>query len=366
MSSSFRAEVFNLCKKCATDSHSLKIRETIQNISKSERVVEGDQQRISEPLHGDLAYISAQKRIQFLGYLLTDESVDSINKTPPFHATHLSSNERQLIEMAHLTISFFIDSCLETIRRKYPKASLLLDPYANYTKPLKKTDAVSFLKKEDITDCVKAFQTSDLYKMVSENDALVILEKASEESIRQLGVVIDRQLLEGYSNPDGEMIELLNKVSSSSISGPDILMVHTLYCYALQKSLENASQMIYEAVLGKSFVVLNNDNIISIDNEEHSYLYDKHTVLCQDIKWGLSGSTVGSIILFDCDISDVTHVKEFGEVVSETISYSREFGESVKISFVTVDDDINPIHSLTKRILKSKAGKMAVKIVSRS
>jgi hypothetical protein len=362
MSLSFRTAVFNLCKKCITDSHSLEIRETIQSISKSDIDVEGNQQRIQEPSHGDLAYISSHKRIQFLGYLLTDESVDSINKTPPFHATHLSSNERQLIEMAHLTVSFFIDSCLEMIKQKYPKSSLLLDPYANYVKPLKKTDAKSFLKKEDIIDCVKAFEASELYKMVAENDALVILEKVSEESIRKLGAVIDRQLQEGYSDPNGEMVDLLNNVSSPSISGSDILMVHTLYCYALQKSLENASQMIFEAILGIRFVVLNNDNIISIDSEEHSNFYYKHTVLCQDVEWGLSGSIVGSIILFDCVFSDATHVREFGKVVSETISYSREFGESMKISFVTVDDDINPIHSLTNRILKSKAGKMPVKI----
>ena len=122
MPSSFRTAVFNLCKKCETDS--LEIRDAIINISKSERVEEGNQQRNHEPSHGDLAYISSNKRIQFLGYLLTDESVDSINKTPPFHATHLSSNERQLIEMAHLTIRFFIESCLEVIRQKCPNASL--------------------------------------------------------------------------------------------------------------------------------------------------------------------------------------------------------------------------------------------------
>lgn len=67
------------------------------------------------------------------------------------------------------------------------------------------------------------------------------------------------------------------------------------------------------------------------------------------------------LVCLDFDQSDNNHVKEFGKIYSETINIAGEFGHTSKMTIVTVDDDLNPIHSLTNRIIKSKLGRLKVK-----
>ena len=359
MEQNFRSAVFQLCKKCEKHPRSKEIRELIHNISvavnKNKDGIPG------RPSHGDLAYISSQQKVQFLGYLITDESIDEINKQLPFHATPLDENERFIIETAYLTLYAFIEACISEIKEKHPRAYMLINPYFKYRKPNIKTDAASFFEEDAFEECAKAFKNGKVYRKLIENDTLYVLDSLPQDHLHALSSTIDKQFKQDYSSVSKETEDMIMKFDTASLTLPDLVLLYCVYCYALQSALLNAVQMLFEAILGKDFAVLNNDNIININHIGKNWVYEKYVVLCQGDFWGLGLSNLGSIVLLDCDLSDNYHVKEFGSVYSETFSFAGEFGESTMFSFATVDEELNPIHIFTDYAMNSKLGQMPVK-----
>ena len=360
MEKDFRSTVFNLCKECKKHPSAQEIRELIHNISVV--VTEKEEDIPGSPPHGDFAYISSHHNVQFLGYLITDESIDEINKQAPFHVTSLDENERFIIEMAHKTLYAFIDKCISEIKAKHPKAYMLINPYFQYREPVYKTDASSIFDTDAFEECAKAFRKSKVYRKLIENDTLYVLDSVSKEYLQLLSTLINKEFKQDYSTVSKETEEMLMKFDKTSPTMPDILMLYCIYCHALQRSLFNAIQLLFEAILGKEFVVLNNDNIINIDQKGKDSVYEKYEVLCQGGFWGIGTlSNIGSIVLLDCDLSDNYHLKRFGMVYSETFSFAGEFGESTKLSFATVDEELNPIHIVTDYAMNSTLGKVLIK-----
>ena len=360
MEKDFRSAVFDLCKECKKHPRSQEIRELIHNISVV--VTKKEEDILGSPPHGDFAYISSHHNVQFLGYFITDESIDEINKQPPFHVTPLDENERYVIEMAHKTLQAFIDACISEIKEKHPKAYILINPYSQYREPDLKTGANSIFNRDAFEECVTALRRGKVYKKLIENDTLYALDSVSKEHLQLLSSLIDKEFRRNYSNVSKETEDILLKFDTASPTMPDILMVYCIYCHALQRVLSNAIQLLFEAILGKKFVVLNNDNIINIDQRGSNQVYEKYVVLCQGAFWGIGSiSNIGSIVLLNCDLSDSYHIKRFGVVYSETLSFAGEFGESTKLSFATVDEELNPIHIVTNHAMNSTLGKMPVK-----
>ncbi len=358
MNIGFRKAVFNLCRKCMDNPSSKIIANLIHDISYVNDTTDGMLGSV-KPSHGDFAYISSSNRIQFLGYLLTDESVELINKQKPFHVVPLSEDERKIMEMAYLTIQFFIDSCTKNMRQKYKKASILINPYLNYTIPRLKTDAESFLSSDDLDECVKEFESINIYRKLIENDALYFIEN-DEAAIRSIDAALVRQFSRDYSSVSNETKSIVYTLDAGRISTENVLMIYPIYCLALRKSIENAIQMLFEAITGDELIVLNNDNLISVDGEKKDLVYTRYTVLCQDLIFRKTGSNIGSLVCLDYDRNDNDHIKKFGNIYSETINMMGEFGQTSKMTIITVDDDLNPFYSLTNRILDSKIGSLKV------
>lgn len=354
MSVNFRTAVFRLCKKISTCTEAQKIRAIIHNMSV---VVEtsDDPKVIKRPPHGDLAYIGAHQRIQFLGYLFADESVDAINKKKPFSATPLDDDEREIIEEAHNTIRYFLDECMVEVKKKNPRIAILIDPYLKYRKPKLKCNAKAFLNQNDLAECVKAFTLGKVYKKIISNETLCFFDQVTDSIFHQLVSVQNKQFTEDMNTVTKETEEFFQKLyANSQIGVSDVLMIYTSYCYALRKSLELAVQMLYEAILGLDMPVMNNDNIINLVDHQSSIVYEKYVVLTQEIMLGYAGSGVGSMALLTCNPSETNHIKEFGIMIAVTVNLISEFGSSSKVTIITVDEELNPIHRYTDAIIESK------------
>lgn len=360
MEQSFRSAVFQLCKKYENNPKANEIRELIHYISVVTRSAEEENDTFDLPPHGDFAYIASHHNIQFLGYLITDESVDEYNKQAPFHLTGLDEDERRIIETGHKTIISFIDACLAELKDKHPQAYMMVNPYYAYKSPKLKAEAESLFSDDELSNCVEAFKRSKPYRKIVENDTLYILDSVSKDNLLVLASVIEKQFRQDYSELSEETQEMLLKLNTSNPKIPDLVLAYCVYCYSLQRALSNAVQLLFEALLGKPFVVLNNDNIIDYEHRRGDLVYERYTILSQDMFF--SNPDIGSVVLLSCDVTPGTNIKEFGCVYSETISFSQEFGSSIKVSFVTVDDDLNPIHLATDYIINSRLGRMPVKL----
>lgn len=362
MGKDFKTAVFRLCKKWSESSQAKEIRQVIKDITLLKNVPFSDESNINNPTHGDLAYIASQNKIQFLGYLLVDDSLEYVNNNTNFCATHLSDEERHIIETAHLGLTLFIESCIGEIKKKFPQSSILINPYSNYHEPQIKTDATSFFTSEDLYECVESFKKGALYNKILQDDILRLFENTSEAEIVNLGLTINKQLKKDFEEMTDETQDFLESLYKDCNTPPEIMVAYSFYCYALQQSLKNAVEMLFEAIIGEEFLVLNNDNIIKLDNKNNNTVYEKYTVLCQDVFFGISGSKIGSVVLLSCEPMDNYHIKKFGVIFSETVSISTELGHSSKISLVTIDENLNPIHLLTNRILESSMGKRCYKV----
>ena len=361
MGVSFRTAVFNLCKKVSTCPEALKIRDLIHNLSVVVETAEDDPKVIKRPPHGDLAYIGAHQRIQFLGYLFADESVNEINKQEPFSATALDDDEREIIEKAYNTVRYFLDACMAEVKRKYPKIAILVDPYSQYRNPNLRCKARAFLTENDVAECVEAFKSGKVYKKIITNEALRFFDRVNDPIVHQLVAVQNKQFTDDMDTVTKETEDYFHKLyTSSQIGVADVLMLYTSYCYALRRSLGLAAQMLYEAILGLDMPVMNNDNIIDLADHQNNIVYEKYVVLTQEVMLGFAGSGVGSMALLTCDPSETNHVKEFGEMIAMTVNLIGEFGSSSKVTMITVDEELNPIHRYTDAIMETKLGQSPV------
>lgn len=351
-SESFRTTVFQICKKMNTFEYAEVIKKLIHDISVI-RSVGGNSTIDQKPNHGDLALISRSYNNQFLGYLLVDELAETINDQHSFQVSHFDDTERKIVETAHLTIKRFVDLCIAEIKDRYPVLSALVDPYAIYKIPNIRSESVSYLSDEDMGDCVESFKSSMLYKTVMGCESIRVFENTPPEVIRGLSISIDKMMKGNYTTTSDEISHILMKANGTRATAPDVLMIITIYLYALKRSLENAIQMLYESIIGNELIVFDNNNIIKLDGLKSVGTYNMYTVLCQGILFGRYGSRISSLVLLDCDTETGNHIKEFGSIISETVSFDRELGNTSKYSFVTVDEALNPIHSFTDMLIKS-------------
>lgn len=363
MEDNFRTAVFKLCKKLPQRQEVNTIRKAIRDLSvvaKSENEQNGVFQRPT--VHGDLAYISQSQHLQFLGYLLIDESVDDINKNNFFKATKLSDEERYPFEMGYLTTTFLIDSCIKRLSEKWPVASQLLNPYVKYKEPEIHTNAKSFLTKDEIEECVSSFCNIDIYKKIYSNDALFPIEQSNMKVIKQLSAAQEKQFVEDLKSPTEEIKNYISKIQNNRSFGiSEIVQTYLILCESLRVSLANAVQLIYESIIGNDLLVMNNDCVINLSGPKSDLVYEKYNVLIQNNSFFIKGFEIGSIALLTIDLNKNQHIKEFGSIVSLTYSTDQEFGSSTKIGIITVDCNLNSIHNLTDIILSSDIGKASVK-----
>ena len=359
MSTSFEKAVFQLCKKINKDSKFEEIRNDIKSVIINKK--NHTDNFLDYKIYEDQSYVANHFRMQFLGFLLVDESLDEINSKTLFQLKKYNKQERQILEKAYITTIHFIDKCLEDVKNKYPKVSLLLDPYAQYRKPKIESDAQSFLDEEDIEQCAASFKSGKIYNKIISNDALQIIENTDERIISYLATTLKKQFSDEMRGVSPEIKEYIQKIKTSNrIGTEDVLMAYSIFCYTLMSSLETAIQIMYDALIGKTMVVMNNENIIALPNHSSDLIFEKRSVLIQDAIINNTYGGVGSIALLDCDSSKETHIKDFGIMVSITINYANDLGESTKITIITVDDELNKIHLLTNSILDTDLGKASI------
>lgn len=135
---------------------------------------------------------------------------------------------------------------------------------------------------------------------------------------------------------------------------PDIIMAEILLILGLRKTLENASSLLFTALVGEDLIVLDNNNIINIDKNFSNILHKVFQISCNDIFLARSDNTVGNILLIDCFPNEKNHIHEFGYITSYTANWSQEVGNTSKITAITVDDTLNPIYTLTNEIIKKE------------
>ena len=350
MSTSFRSELFALCKEIQNNDCALMIRKLINDLTITTESASMGKRR---NLHGDFAQIAKQNNTEFYGYLFLDDNMDSISIPKFFTVEHLLDDERILIENGQATINRFLKLCLSEISEKSVAVSESINPYSYYKPVNISSKSTSFLSDEDFQPIVSAFKNGTIYKSLMATNYTSLFEKIDTNNMKLLIGSIEREVNQSLGEDvANDLKEFSLKTNSKFSNINEVMFAFALLIFALKSSLALACRTIYRAICGVDLFVLNNDNIISIDKIVSTVICKFYRIFSQDITIDLSGSEMGSIILLDCDWQPNQHIHEFGMLIAQTITFAGEFGESAKYSFVTVNDEMVYIHHLTNEIIK--------------
>ena len=361
MSLSFRNEVFALCKKAQKNMAAKEISDTIMALKITKGNISSGE--IPRNPHGDFTQLAEHSNNQFHGYLFVDDNADKIQLPAFLSIKRLSNEERMAIEKGHKTLTRFVELCLNDMREKSPIIADAISPYFLYKSVTLNNDSISLFEDSEYDNLVKAFKSGKVYKAVYDSDidrfSKIIINKNNLQAIM---TIMEREFSTGYNEdipPDLSTlsVRLLNK----QLNAPDILYAYAIMIYALKESLRMACQLLYGAICGGDLVVLNNDNLISIENRTSSQICNFYKVFVQGALFSVVGNLVGDVLLMDCDDSTNNHIHEFGMVTSTTIQLAGEFGQTSKISFVIVDNELIPISNITNTILSHGLPKIVIK-----
>lgn len=337
---SLRSSMFSLCNKIKKQEDLIPLRNLIYSLHS---VPDG------HPDMGrtDFGYIARHSHNQFYGYLFTDENVEQYKADTMFrNLTALSAEERYLIERGQATLNLFIERSLEEFRQVYPNLYYELNPYAKF-KPIQKITVPSYVASEDMDKAVAAFKSSPAYKEIMSSSIAPVLKALSKNDSMMLIRTMSKELtgcLPGHISEDMKNYALRYATMAPT---PETLLFHnSCLLVSLQEMLEVACQLIFTALLGDDLIILNNDNIISIEKNESNAINKYMSVLTQDGPIIQLCGVFGAIVLIDCDPSDNFHIHEFGKVLAETWSFHQDTGSTSKLTFTLLDEHLNPLCNL--------------------
>ena len=359
MSSSFRDEVFALCKKAQKNMAAKEISNTIMALKITKGNISSGE--IPRNPHGDFAQLAEHSNNQFHGYLFVDDNADKIQLPAFLSIKRLSNEERMAIEKGHKTLTRFVELCLNDMREKSPIIADAISPYYLYNGVSLNNDTISLFEDSEYDDLVKSFKSGKVYKALFGSDIDRFSQIINKNNLQALMAVIEKEFSTGYNEDiPSDLSALSMRLLNKQLNAPDILCAYAIMIYALKESLRMACQLLYGAICGGDLVELNN-NLISIENSTSSQICNFYKVFVQGALFSVVGNLIGDVLLMDCDDSTNNHIHEFGMVTSTTIQLAGEFGQTSKISFVIVDNELIPISNITNTILNHGLPNIVIK-----
>ena len=343
----FRNEIFQLCKNIQKLDETKLISNLLRELS---LVKDGEEFNSSR---ADFNQVARHSKNQFYGYLYTNDHTEEYKSVFP-QIVPLSSEEIQLLSRAHATIIMLINGCLNDFKKNFPKLYFGLNPYWKY-KPINPIyeKSKSILKETDYETAILAFKSSALYQKLYTSNINEVFEGLPDNNIQTMFAAFDQEM---QTCPIDQIPESIDNFTKSLYTEykdiSDVLMAEMILILALRKSLENACSLLFTALIGEDLIVLNDDNIISIDKTSANALRKIITISCNDIFLPRTANIAGDIALINCSPHANYHMHEFGFINSYTANIDQEMGQTSKFTMVVIDDLLNPMHILTNMIIK--------------
>lgn len=342
-----RNSVFEICKKFKSSTEFDNLRNTMASLF----ITREDEIRSPEiDAKHDIAHNGMRLNCEFNGILLAFERGLSVFELKG--PVGLSEDEYYQLSMGNYIITNFIKRCLDEIGSINPTIGKVLNPYAFFV-PIKENTFDFNYDLAVLDSVVAAFKESKIYREIMKSKVLQMFASAPEQSIFTLMGTMDRDIIKiPMENVPNEIFALkmreLESRHTHKIEKMDAISILSFKLLALREMLKNACRLLYSAILGLDLLVFDENCLIDIEKDASNTIYQHKTILIQGIPTSPYKEVVGDIILFTLN-TDRLKIHEFGFVRSITINFGMEDeGQTSKVSFCVVDDDLNPIFSLTR------------------
>lgn len=339
----------------------LKISDILKNKSECKQLKKIIDNKQTNHISDDFAYVAKGFRTQFYGFLFVDQNIGNLKLEVPLKLEHLNQEERDLIARGHRTLTCLIELCLSEFKGPTNRIAALVDPYSNLKKIKINQSVKSFLTDQEMEEAVTAFQSGRVYKALKDCNAELMLQKIELKELMQIEEAMGKEIaIADREEPNEKMKYFIHKINLQDFENFQDVMLYVFYLIvALKNSLSLACQILYESMWGDSFTILNDDNIFRYSMNSN-IVFNIHSVFTQKIEIKKASDGVGSLVLIDCHPTKNEHIHIWGDVVAQTISFNKEVGSSAKYTIVEVDDEmidcINLINIILEKPISFKYG----------
>lgn len=339
----FRDEVFALCNILLKMNEFSDLRQTMAALrfSTQKSIIDHKIDVCTNGIH---------LRAEFYGILLAYQN--KLTSFPNVDADQISLSDTEYanIALGHSYICQFIEMCLSDITSQYPIIGKLLSPYS-FFKPINEIPDVK-LDSSIFNKAVKSFKNTTVYHSLTDTNVLMPFGNMTEESMRSFLQLLYRDIINAPMDiVPNEIVSLKmrehNFKKDQPINPVDALQLVSFRLLALREMLSAAASLIYDAMLGSDLTVIDENRLINIEKNASNTIYSYKTILFQGGLFSPFNDAINIIFLLHIDNGKVK-IHDFGRSRSLTFSFANENGDTTKLSYCVLDEELNPISNLTK------------------
>lgn len=326
---------FNLCKSFTKLPISADLRKLILDLN-----MFGEGQELNR---SQIGFLARKQNAQFYGYLFVDEKRDTLvefyKKLP-----EISPGERELLLKGHSVLTVLDELCLKELRIMYPNMSAALNPYGNLRSAFR-------VQRVDVSDCIdkrEYLETANAFKDTVEHRYLVnhpcgaeVKRMSETENLKVVNTVSSKIADCDVHSAPTNILDFKTFVQHDSRQYHIFKFFVTVL--AVREMLANMNQVLFKAMIGEPFMVLNNNNMVNLEKYTRNVLGESFTVLFRPND--LPYDVMGNIVLMDCEMSGNYRLHKFCRVEGTSLNFSRTPG-TMQFKMREVNQSLNPFYNL--------------------
>ena len=341
---SFRSEIFNLCNTLSAMDQFSDLRNTMASLRISSSETNYDPKT-------DVCINGIHLLSEFYGILLAFQYKLCSFPSVETSRIALSDNEYRNITFGHYYISHFIEMCLADIKHQNSIIGKMMSPYS-FFKPIEDIPTFS-IDSSIFENAVKAYKNSTVYRSLIDSQALVAFNGVPEDTIRMLFNTLYREIIRVPTDKvPKEILSLKLREQSflpnQRINPIDALQLTSYKLLALREMLSIAASIIYDAILGRDLIVIDENCLITVENNSSNAIYSYKTILIQGGLTCPFNDILNTVFLLNIN-NNRAKIHDFGRAYSSTFSFANENGDTTKLSYFVLDEELNPISNLTNK-----------------
>ncbi|MDU5787462.1 hypothetical protein [Streptococcus parasanguinis] len=345
--STYKSELFNLCKSIGQSELSKKVREMWNNF------------KTDDPLYlNKTIWFTSTRDDQnhFYGVLLSQSRFESTSK-PFSNCPKLNQRELEICKEANEFLVHIYTNLVNELSFLPTSIKEALNPYSKLldidTEFYKRIN-ISNHEEIDFSGLTKKFRKSYIFNVMESKTQEIdpnILGTIQKDNILEIFAIFEQNEVSCSYN---EIPENLNIIKRNEINGrlgyEDIVEFFFFTLYVLRDIIEITLNTLYSALKGEKLPVLNNDNLISIEGPSTNYLYKKYELVKISSEHDDNHPSVNNLCLIDAYLdSEKQKVHSLIYVVSTTYHPIDRLGSTTSMKGLEVDDSLNRFFNFFKK-----------------
>ncbi|MCC3167102.1 hypothetical protein [Streptococcus sanguinis] len=344
--STYKSELFNLCKSIEQSELSKKVKEMWNNFKTDDSLY----------LNKTIWFTSTRdNQNHFYGVLLSqsrpENTPNSFSNCPKLDQRELEICKEANEFLVNLSTSLtnelsFLPTSIRTVLNPYSK---LLDIDTDFYEKIN----ISNQEEIDFSRLLKKFRKSHIFNVIESKTQAIdpnLLDTIQKDHLLEIFAIFEKNEV---SCSYDEIPKNLNTIKTNEINGrlryEDVVEFFFFSLYVIRDVIEITLNTLYSALQGQKLPILSNDNLISINGPSTNYLYKKYELVKISSEHDDNHPSVSNLCLIDAYLDkEKQKVHSLIYIVTTTYRHTGRFGSTTSMKGLEVDDCLNRFFSFFK------------------